>query len=119
MARRAKVVMSAEEAALVAHWAAEDAALAARGAARGKYLEMLAKCEAAQAAYPKLYLLDECIALENASDGLFNNEGRKMTGDQYAWGVVEFEYMARNLEADTGMRMAELGLDPAAYGIRF
>lgn len=119
MARKAKVAVSAEEAALIAQWKAEDEALAARSAARAKYHEMLAKCQAAQDAYPKLYLLDEAISAENASDGLFNNEGHKLPGHQCDWGVVDFEYMARNLEADTGMRMAEAGLDPSAYGIRF
>jgi hypothetical protein len=114
MARKAKV-MSAEE----LQWAAEDAAAVAKSAARKLYIEMLAKCQAAQAAFPKLYLLDECISFENASDGIRNNEGLKMINDPYTWGVLEYEYMARNLEADTGYRMAEAGLDPAQYGIRF
>lgn len=115
MARKAKKVLSAEE----LQWAAEDAAAAARSEARRKYHEMLAKCEAAQAAYPRAHILDEAISRENASDGLFNNENIRMSGSEYDWGVLEFEYMARNLEADTGYRLAEIGADPAAFGIRF
>lgn len=112
---RAKKVLSAEE--LV--WAAEDALVEARMKARAQYCEMLAKCQAAQAAFPKLYLLDECTSRENASDGLFSNEGHKLPGMECDWAAVDFEYMARNLEADTGYRMAEASLDPSAFGIRF
>jgi hypothetical protein len=115
MARKAKTVLSAEELA----WAAEDAAEAVRSKARAAYYDMLAKCEAAQAAFPKLYLLDVNISAENASDGLVSNEGHKLPGHICDYQAVDFEYMARNLEADTGMRMAELGLDPSAFGIRF
>jgi hypothetical protein len=116
---KAKKVVSAEEAALLAQWAAEDAAFAARSAARAKYTEMYAKCHAAQAAHPDLYLFDECISRENASEGLASNEGHKLPGHECDWAVVDFEYMTRNLEADTGYRLAEAGLDPSKYGIRF
>lgn len=87
--------------------------------ARAQYREMLEKCQKAQDAHPKLYLLDEGISAQNASDGLFNNEGRALPDYEIDYTAVDYEYLTRNLENDTAMRMAEAGLDPSVYGLRF
>lgn len=108
MTRKAKITLTDEE---IAH--------NARREARAAYVAMLERCKAAQVAFPKLYLLDEGVSMENASDGLFNNEGRKLSGYECDWDAIDFKYMTRHLEADTGMRMAEAGIDPNEYGIRY
>jgi hypothetical protein len=64
--------------------------------------------------------LDEAVSIENAVDGLIENEGVRLKDEPVdLWPAVGYEYLARNLEADTGMRMAGLGLDPSEFEIRF
>ncbi|MGF6996808.1 hypothetical protein [Paraburkholderia sp. GAS32] len=73
----------------------------------------------AQRTYPKIYLLNEYASIQNASDGRVNDGGPVIAPCSVTWDADAFTRVARHIEADTGARMAELGLDPAAYGIRF
>ncbi len=100
-------------------WANNETALEARQAARRIHSAMLAKCQRAQAAFPDVYLFDECIAIENASDGSVSDGGPRITGDEWQWMADAYERVARHLEADTAQRMAEKGLDFTAYGLRY
>lgn len=117
MAKYKKLEMSAEDIAYQKELDAERAAIKILIDARAKYEAVLARCQAVQAQFPKLYLLDECISAENAGDGLRENEGIKLDIQRPC--AVSYDYLARNIENDMGVRMADLGLVPSDYGIRF
>lgn len=111
MARKAKKVLTAEE--------AERAAEQARRDARAKYHTILELAQTAQEKFPKLYLLDENISIQNAADGLKENEGVTLSAFECDWTTICYEYVARNIENDTAMRIAEAGLNPSDFGLRY
>lgn len=92
---------------------------AALSKARETYRVAVAAAEALQAAYPRLYLFDENVSIQNAADGLKQNEGITLAGHEYDWCATSLEYVANNIHADTGMGAAEAGIDFSAFGIKF
>ena len=114
--KKAKKVLSAME----AQWAEEDRVMQVRSAARAKYREMQERAEKVEAQFPALYIYDLAISIENAADGLLQNEGIRIHGmHEYDWPAIAFEEVARHIEADCGVRLAELGMVPADYGFRY
>lgn len=114
--KKVKKVLSAME----VQWAEEDRVANLRSAARRKYLDMKELAEKVQARFPNVYIYDPSISIENAQDGLRQNEGIRIeAGEEHLWPAIAFEEVARHIEADCGMQMAEAGLVPSDYGIRF
>lgn len=114
--KKVKKVLSAME----VQWAEEDRLSKIRWAARDKYVAMQELAEKVEAQFPALYIYDLAISLENAADGLLQNEGIRIHGvHECDWPAIAFEEVARNIENDCGVRLAELGMVPADYGFRY
>jgi hypothetical protein len=114
--KKAKRVLSALE----VQWAEEERIVKVRCAARAKYREMQERAEKVEAQFPALYIYDLAISLENAADGLVQNEGIRIHGvHECDWPAIAFEEVARHIENDCGVRLAELGMVPADYGFRY
>jgi hypothetical protein len=99
---------------------AEFDAQETRKIARARYIRALEKAEALQAAYPGLYLVDEAVAIENATDGLKENHNIDISGmPECDWPAIAFDVVTANLIDHTAQCCAENEIDGAPFGFTF
>jgi hypothetical protein len=91
-----------------------------RNIARTRYNRVCERATALSNAYPNLYLVDENVSVENASDGLFEELGYHIKDTlECDWPTVAFDHVADSLIADTAYRCAENGIDGAPFGFTY
>lgn len=99
---------------------AEFDAQETRKIARARYVRVCERAEQLQAAYPGLYLVDEAVAIENATDGLKQNHNIDISDmPECDWPAIAFDVVADNIISHTGERCAENEIDGAAFGFGF
>lgn len=88
--------------------------------ARARFARVCQKADELQAAYPGLYLVDEMVAIENATDGLKQNHNIDISGmPECDWPAIAFDVVTDNLISHTGERCAENDIDGKPYGFWF